>query len=101
MQKQRFDVGLLIPLAEEFRFLLELLPSTNTVAHGGTNFYHIDLKPVSVIACLIGQIGPLPALHATNRLLNFAEVKLLALLGTGGKLDDDVAIGDVVVASEV
>ena len=34
-------------------------------------------------------------------MLGFAEVKLLAVLGVAGALDDDVAFGDVIVAREI
>ncbi len=43
----------------------------------------------------------MPALQATTRLLAFAEIKLLVILGLGGALGDDIAVGDVVVGEEV
>ena len=46
-------------------------------------------------------MGTLPAHDAATRLLAFADVKLLVLLGLAGALDEGVAVGDVVVAGEV
>ena len=54
-----------------------------------------------MVCCLVGQMGTLPALHATTRLLGFAEVKIIVLLGFAGALGNSVEVGDVVVAGEV
>jgi nucleoside phosphorylase len=47
------------------------------------------------------QMGTVPALHATHRLLDFADIKLIVVLGLAGAVSDDLAIGDVVIAAEV
>ncbi|MGB2621525.1 MAG: 5'-methylthioadenosine/S-adenosylhomocysteine nucleosidase [Candidatus Acidiferrum sp.] len=101
MGRKKFDVGLVVPLKEEFRYVQEITPQLESIAHEGTFFYRLDFEPISVVCCLMDQIGLLPALHATNRLLEFAEVKLVVLLGVGGALSNDVSVGDVVIASEV
>ena len=64
-------------------------------------FTRLDFGAISVVCVLVDQMGPIPALQATTRLLEFADVKLVAVLGLGGALDKDVAVGDVVIASEV
>jgi hypothetical protein len=46
-------------------------------------------------------VGPVPTVHSVNRLLGFADIRLLAVLGLGGALNNDIAIGDVVIAAEV
>ena len=91
----------MVPLREEFRYLLEVAPQLESFSHEGTYFYRLDFGPTSAICCVVDQIGPLPALQAAIRLLGFAEVKLLVVLGVAGALDDDVALGDVVVAREI
>jgi nucleoside phosphorylase len=99
--KREFDVGIVVPLREELRYVTEIMPLLESIAFEGTYFYRLDSGAASAICVLIDQMGPLPALHATIRLLSFANVKLVVLVGLGGGLDDDVAIGDVVIATEV
>ena len=102
MTKRRiFDVGIVVPLQEELRYVVEVAPQLEVFSHEGTFFYRLDFGSISVVCCLVGQMGLLPALHATNRLLAFADVKLIVVLGLGGALDNDIAIGDVVIATEV
>jgi nucleoside phosphorylase len=98
---RHFDIGIVVPLREEFRYLLEVSPQLESFSHEGTYFYRLDFGATSAICCVVDQMGPLPALQAAIRLLGFAEVKLLVVLGVAGALDDDVALGDVVVAREI
>ena len=101
MKRRAFDVGIVVPLKEEFRYIVEVAPQLESISYEGTYFYRLDFGAISAVCCLVGQIGPIPALQATIRLLEFADVKLVVLLGLGGALDDDVAVGDVVIAAEV
>ncbi len=101
MSKQRFDVGIVVALPEEFRYVVEFSPQLGSIPYKGTHFYRLKLASVSAACCLVGQMGIQSALHATIRLLEFAEVKLLVLLGVAGALGNSVEVGDVVVADEV
>lgn len=101
MKKREFDIGIVVPLKEEFRYVIEIAPQLESISHEGTYFYRLDFGTISAVCCLVDQMGPLPALQATIRLLDFTDVKLVVVLGLGGALDDDVAIGDVVIATEV
>lgn len=101
MERRKFDIGIVVPLKEEFRYVVEIAPQLESIPHEGTYFYRLDFGANSAVCCLAGQMGLLPALQAAARLLEFAEVKLLVVLGLAGALDDDVAVGDVVVAAEV
>lgn len=101
MRRHHFDIGLVVPLREEFSYVIETAPTLGTIAHGGTYFYRLDFGAISTLACIAGQMGPIPALQAATRLLEFSDVRLLVLLGIAGALDGDVSVGDVVVASEV
>jgi nucleoside phosphorylase len=100
-ERRHFDVGIVVPLREEFRYLLEIAPLLESISHEGTYFYRLDFGAISAVCCVMDQMGPLPALHAAIRLLEFADLKLLAMLGVAGALDDDIALGDVVVAAEI
>src|SRR5689334_13509371 len=99
--QEKFDIGIIVPLKEEYRYVVEVAPQLESISHQGTYFYRLDLGPISAVCCLVDQPGPLPASQATFRLLEFADVKLVVLLGLAGALDEDVAVGDVVVAAEV
>ena len=101
MPKHHFDVGVVIALPEEFRYVVELSPQLESIPYEGSHFYRLQLASASAVCCLAGRMGTLPALGATTRLLGFADVKLLVLLGLAGALDSSVEVGDVVVAGEV
>lgn len=101
MNKQQFDIGLIVPLKEEFRYILEVASCRQTHQFEGSFLYELDFGDVTTVACVVGQMGPTPAQHSAHRLLSFADVKVLILLGLSGSLDSAVGIGDVVVASEV
>ena len=101
MPRPYFDVGVVIPLHEEFRYVKEISPQLESIQCEGTYFYRLDVSPSSAVCCLVGQMGTLPAMHAATRLLKFAEVKVLVLLDLAGALDSSVDVGDVVVADEV
>jgi len=101
MPKDRFELGILVPLREEFRYVTEVAPQLECISYAGTHFYRLDFGEISAVCCLVDDMGPLSAANATNRLLEFAEIKLLVLLGTAGALDDEISVGDVVVAAEI
>jgi nucleoside phosphorylase len=101
MARLPFDVGIIIPLPEEYRFVTQIAQQLEAFSHEGKYYYRLDFGPCSAICTICGRMGTLTALHATSDLLKFADVKLLVLLGLGGALDKDVAIGDVVIADEI
>lgn len=81
--------------------MLEVAPIIRSVGADGTFFHVLDFGPVKAIAYLLGGMGLLAAQHGTQKLLDYADVGLLVMLGTAGALDDDLSIGDVAVATEV
>jgi nucleoside phosphorylase len=99
--KKEYDIGLIVPLKEEFQYIADMVSVKGRHSYDGALFYEMDFGGTNTIACIIGEMGPLPASHATNRLLSFANVKLVVLLGLAGALDKEVLLGDVVVADEV
>jgi nucleoside phosphorylase len=99
--KKEYDIGLVVPLKEEFQYVADMAEVIGRHAYDGTFFYEMDFDGGSTIACIVGEMGPLPASHSTNRLLSFANVKLVVVIGLAGALDKDVLLGDVVVADEV
>ncbi len=99
--RPHFNIGIIVPLKEEYRYITEIARQLESFSYEGNYFYRLDFGDTSVICCLIDQMGTLPAVQAVNRLLNFVEVSLVALIGTGGSLDGDINVGDVVVADEI
>ena len=100
---KRFDIGLIVPLKEEFEYLAKVCPITSSESFEGSFFYSLDFGgcDVRVVSGFVGEMGPLPAAQRTEKLLRFADVELLVVLGLAGGLDDKVKLGDVVVASEI
>ena len=101
MIRRQYDVGLIIPLKEEFGYIKELAPVLETISFAGTFFHVLDFGDVSVVSAIVGEMGPLPACQTTTRLLQFADVKAVFLVGLAGSLDADVCIGDVIIADRV
>jgi nucleoside phosphorylase len=100
-ERRQFDIGIVVPLAEEFRYIQEVAPQIESVAHAGAYFYCVHFGGVSAVCCVAGQMGTLPALQTAIRLLEFADLRMLVVLGVAGALDDDIALGDVVIGTEI
>jgi nucleoside phosphorylase len=101
--RKNFDVAIIIPLMEEFYVLEALCPAVYSESHDAI-YYHtlkIAASDYRVVAVVIGEMGPTPASHITEKVLGHIETKVVVLLGLGGALDKDLKLGDVVVASEV
>ncbi|MGJ5208128.1 hypothetical protein [Bradyrhizobium sp. HKCCYLR20261] len=99
--KPRFDIGIVVPLPEELQYVVEVAPIVSSISRNGAHFHVLDFGPYTAIACLIGEMGLLAAQHATQRLLDYADLRLLVLLGTAGGLDEDLAVGDVALGTEI
>ncbi len=99
--KQNFDIGIVVPLIEEFRYIEQLTPRHKVISYQGTYFYSMQFGSISAVCGIVGDMGPLPASRCLGHLLSFANVKLLIVLGLAGALSKEVSVGDVVIASEV
>jgi len=82
-ERRKFDVGIVVSLKEEFRYVVEIAPQLESIPHEGTYLYRLDFGSISAVSCLVDQMGPIPALQAATRLLGFADIKLLVVLGLG------------------
>jgi nucleoside phosphorylase len=96
----RYDIGLLVPLKEEFEQVQSVLP-----VHDSDGAYH-ELKvpdgaPTVVSRFIAAEMGPPPALIHLGQLVHRYSPKLLAVVGIAGSLSKDFRIGDVLVASEI
>lgn len=98
-----FDVGLIVPLSEEFDYVRELLPPQQTIPRGHS-FYFALKTPADaprMVAVVLDEMGEVPAAVATERLLAEFAVREVAMVGIAGALKEDVGLGDVVIASKV
>jgi nucleoside phosphorylase len=98
-----FEVGLIVPLSEEFSYVQELLPPQRTIRRGDSFFFALDTPADAprMVAAVLDEMGLVPAAIATERLLAEFAVREVAMVGIAGALNDDVGLGDVVVASKV
>jgi adenosylhomocysteine nucleosidase len=101
MPKPRYDIGIIIALQQELEYVIEVAPLVESVVGGGTHFHVLDLGSHKAIVSLVGGLGALPAMHATQRLLEYADIGPLVMLGTAGALDEDLSVGDAAVATEI
>jgi nucleoside phosphorylase len=98
-----FDVGLIVPLSEEFSYVQELLPPQRTIRRGDSFFFALETPAAAprMVAAVLDEMGQVPAAIATERLLAEFAVREVAVVGIAGALNDDVGLGDVVIASKV
>lgn len=102
-KRERFDLGLLVPLQEEFQWVQEVLPVEKEHQVGGEYYYVLSVPDSNfrIIARVIDQMGLVTAAVAADRLCTRFRFPVLALLGLAGGLDDDVQLGDVVIAEQI
>ena len=99
----RYDLGLIVPLREEFDCAREVFSFGRQVNEKGSYLYPFavpgsELRGVAVV--LYGMGPTSTGVQAANLLSRF-EIPVLALMGIAGALDGDLRLGDVVVASLV
>jgi nucleoside phosphorylase len=98
------DLGLIIPLSEEFDCAREILAfDQGVIKDNGDYIYPFSVPGSSLrgVAVVLFGMGPgLSAAVATSLLDRFA-IRVLALMGIAGGLDRDLRLGDVVIASSI
>ncbi len=102
-RKRNFDIGLIVPLHEEFNVVSSHWPIKDSQISEGTTFLELDMSAsgVTCIATVQREMGLSVATSRTEKLLNFADVSLVVLVGIAGSLSSDVELGDIVIADEV
>lgn len=98
--RQSFDIGLIIPLKDEFESAREILRFEKP---DGNFYYPFSIPGSSLqgIATVLFDMGQAVSSEAATRLLTRFDVRLLALIGIAGALDPDLRLGDVVIAEAV
>lgn len=97
------DIGLIVPLSEEFSYAREILAFEHPRVEGGHYFYPFAVPGSSVrgIATILHDMGSAAAAAGATRLLHQYDVRVLAVVGLSGALSSALLLGDVVVASSV
>lgn len=104
------EVGIVIALKEEFRELLDEFVPAYTPDYDKdlrAYYYHFQpgaansTNPYRCVATIVGSMGPTEAALATQKLIDKCKPSTLVVLGIAASLDDNVALGDVVVADVV
>lgn len=106
---QDIDIGIVIALPEEFRELSKEFVTAYTSDYDKdlhAYYYYFQsavshANPYRCVATLIGNMGPTEAALATEKLINKCNPTTLVVLGIACSLDDEVLLGDVVVADVV
>jgi len=97
------DVGLIVPLREEFKVLQGIFPVIDSEKHDAMHYHTLEVPDsrCRVIAVVLGDMGRTLASHVTAEMLAHFKPKVIVLLGLAGALDKDIKLGDVVVADEI
>lgn len=100
---RRYDLGLIIPLPEEFDCAREVMSFGSEIRENGSYAYPFSVPGSSLrgIAIVLFDMGPASSGVAAASLLDRFDMPVLALMGIAGALDHDLRLGDVVVASSV
>ena len=102
------DVGIIVALREEFRELHPQLPTPQAIKDEKTGasdyLFQWDVENGTAYRCaatFVGVMGPTEAALATERFLNRRQPKTIVMLGIAAGINDDVKLGDVIVATHV
>ncbi|MGX2993355.1 5'-methylthioadenosine/S-adenosylhomocysteine nucleosidase family protein [Streptomyces sp. JNUCC 64] len=97
-------VGVIVPLAEEFAYVSSVLDVLGDM-EVDDRVYHRFVVPdsdgVTGVLTVVHDMGQASAALAAHDLAATFPVPLITVLGTAAALDEDVALGDVVIGSEL
>lgn len=101
--RRTYDIGLIIPLREEFDSAREILQFDNPIREGGYFFHPFSVPRSSIrgIAVVLFEMGQTTSAVAATYILARFEIRMLALIGIAGALDPGLRLGDVLIASSV
>jgi nucleoside phosphorylase/ABC-type dipeptide/oligopeptide/nickel transport system ATPase subunit len=103
-KREHADVGIIVALPEEFRYLREIIATPLTPKGDDDTdvvFYHFTHGTYHCVATMAGDMGPGPVQFVTGRFLTNYQVKTLVLIGIAGSIDKEVLLGDIVVADSI
>lgn len=102
------DVGIVVPLKEEFRiFFGRIRDRCSVVLDGGRTYYVFEVPttasevPYRCVATVMGDMAPTRAGVVAEKLLGKWSPQSIVMVGIAGGTHKDVRLGDVVVATQV
>jgi nucleoside phosphorylase len=102
------DVGIVVPLKEEFRVFFERINGRCTdVIDGGRTYYVFEAPvvgggaPYRCVVTVMGDMAPTRAGIVAEKLLGRWQPELIVMVGIAGGIHKDVRVGDVIVATQV
>lgn len=105
MAREKIDVLIMTPLDEEMRCLVDVFGRPDRSAAAPVAHHVWRKKSIAGVASMVAVMQPdmdqTPAMTTVSRALERWEPRLFVLVGLGGSLSDDAALGDVVVAREI
>ncbi len=101
--RESYDVGLIIPLREEFDAARGILEFGSPIQEHGFFLHPFSIPGSSLrgVATVLFGMGQAKSAVAATRLLASVDLRLLALVGIAGSLSPGLILGDVVIASSV
>lgn len=98
-----YDLGLLIPLREEFDQARLIFKFGAAVKDGGSFLHPFTVPGTGLrgLALVLFEMGLAGSAVATSRLLDRFEFGMLAVVGIAGALEPDLRLGDVVIAESI
>ena len=103
---ERIDIGILVPLQEEFDIFRSEVPIDEFVRKNQRFYYRCkipygDGDSHRCVATLIGDMGTTNAAVVASEFLRFFQPDVMVMLGIAASVSSDLLLGDVVVASGV
>ena len=98
----RCDVGLIVPLQEEFEQLQKIATVEGQYRIGNQVYSRIRNESIEIWATCIGEMGNAPALQCTKDFIDFLRPQLVICTEIGGSLKpQDLGLGDIAVSRYV
>ncbi len=107
----RADIGIIIALPEEFDVFFPTIArrqQAESDPQSGSSFYCFDAptkvnpaQPYRCVASLLGRMGPMSAILATQRMMDLYQPLTYVVLGIAAGIHPDVCLGDVIIADSV
>jgi nucleoside phosphorylase len=101
--RRDYDLGLLVPLREEFDRAREVFEFGEAVSEGSYYLHPFEVPGTGLrgIALVLFEMGLTGSAVAATWLLDRFEFGVLAVVGIAGALEPELRLGDVVIASSV
>jgi len=98
--KERKLIGIMCAMVEELEPILERVEVKDKIFHGN-NYYYLASFEDKELVLAYSKIGKVNASITATSMIEKFGVKKLLFSGVAGAIDEDLKIGDLIVATEV